>query len=326
MTSSVVVITRDQDVTADLVCAELVTRAVPVVRLDLADFPQRLTQVSYLLNGRAHWTGALVGRYRDVNLEAVRSVWYRKPSRFRFDEQMTPTEQQWAAAEASNGFGGVLAALPTPRWCNHPHRSAAAELKPAQMSVAAGAGLSVPDALLTNDPNHARDFCRSHRAEGVVYKPLRGGPASENGRHVALRTVAVSAEDITDDVRHTAHLFQARVDVAYPVRVTVVGHRVFAVRIDTTGATPALDWRDVPDTHSTYTPIDAPDAVVDGLHRVMAAFGLVYAAPDFLVDRDGRWWFIGDLNPNGQWGWIAGHTGLPIASAIADELTRETST
>lgn len=324
MTSSVVVITRDQDVTADLVCVELDARSVPVVRFDLADFPQRLTQVSYLVNGRTHWTGALIGRYRDVNLEAVRSVWYRKPSRFRFREEMTATEQQWAAAEASNGFGGVLTALTRARWCNHPHRSAAAELKPAQMAVAAESGLSVPDTLLTNDPDQARDFCRIHRGAGVVYKPLRGGPAAENGRHVALRTVRVSTEDITDDVRHTVHLFQARVDAAYPVRVTVVGNRLFAVRIDTTS--PALDWRDVPAERCTYTPIDAPDTVVTGLRGVMTAFGLTYAAPDFLVDHDGRWWFIGDLNPNGQWGWIAGHTGLPIASAIADELTQENTT
>lgn len=321
MTSSVVVITRDQDITADLVCVELDTRGVPVVRLDLADFPQQLTQVSYLVNGRTHWTGALVGRYRDVNVEAVRSVWYRKPSRFRFCEAMTLTEREWAAAEASNGLGGVLAALPTARWCNHPHRAAAAELKPAQMAAAAGAGLNVPDTLLTNDPEQARDFCRTHHDGGVVYKPLRGGPGVENGHRVALRAVPVAAEDITDDVRHTTHLFQAKIDLAYPVRVTVVGHRVFAVRIDT--PEPVLDWRDAPAEHSTYTPIEAPDAVVDGLYRVLTTFGLAYAAPDFLVDRDGRWWFIGDLNPNGQWGWIAGHTGLPIAAAIADLLTQE---
>lgn len=323
MTSSVVVITRDEDVTADLVCAELVAREVPVVRLDLADFPERLTQVAYLVNGRAHWTGALVGRYRDVDLENVRSVWYRKPSTFRFHEAMTSTEQQWAAAEATNGFGGVLTALHSAAWCNHPHLSAAAELKPRQMATAVACGLRVPDTLLTNDPEQARDFCSVHRADGVIYKPLRGGPASENGQHVALRAVPVTAEEIDENVRRTTHQFQARVPCAYAVRMTVVGRRLFAVRLDPpSGADEALDWREYDTADLRYTPIDVPRPVAGGVLRMMTAFGLRYAAPDFIVDHDDQWSFVGDLNPNGQWGWIAGHTGLPIAAALADELTK----
>ena len=49
--------------------------------------------------------------------------------------------------------------------------------------------------------------------------------------------------------------------------------------------------------------------------------GLVYAAPDFVVDHDGRWHFIGDLNPNGQWAFVPSLRPA-ITTAIADELTR----
>lgn len=325
MAGSVVVITRDQDVTADLVCAELAAREVPVVRFDLADYPERLTQVAYLVNGRAHWTGALAGRHRDVDLESVRSVWYRKPSEFRFHEGLTATEQQWCAAEAVHGFGGVLATIPASRWCNHPHRSAEAELKPAQMAVAVASGLRVPATLLTNDPEQARDFCSTHSTDGVIYKPLRGGPASEAGQRVALRATPVTAEQITDTVRRTTHLFQARVPCDYAVRLTVVGSRLFAVRLDPPpGAEVTLDWRAYPTDEVIYTPIEVPTSVAAAMLRLMDAFGIRYAAPDFVV-HDGRWWFIGDLNPGGQWGWIAAHTGLPIATAIADELQEGTS-
>lgn len=85
----------------------------------------------------------------------------------------------------------------------------------------------------------------------------------------------------------------------------------------------ALDWRDHPSDQLTYTPIDVPSRVAAGVRGLMAVFGLVYAAPDFIVTPSGEWVFHGDLDPNGQWGWIAGHTGLPIASALADELTQE---
>ena len=56
----------------------------------------------------------------------------------------------------------------------------------------------------------------------AVYKPLHGGPSSEAGQHVALWARTVTAGDISDAVRRTAHLFQARVPGA-AVRMTVVG-------------------------------------------------------------------------------------------------------
>lgn len=311
----VVVITQDMDITADLVIAELDRRGVGLVRFDLADFPETLTQVSYLVPGRTRWTGALRGPLRDVDLSAVRSVWYRKPAPFALHSGMTATERQWAAAEAEMGFGGLLAALPA-RWVNRPDRIALAGRKPLQLSTAAACGLRVPESLLTNDPEQARLFCSTH--SDVIYKPLTGGPGSEGGHRVALRADTVTADQITDGLRRTTHLFQTRIPCAYSVRVTVVGRRVFAVRIDTPGGVDAVDWRAVHDQLS-YAPIDVPADVAVRLNAVMDELGLVYAAPDFVVDHDGRWWFHGDLNPGGQWAWIT-PLRQDITRALADEL------
>ena len=215
---SVVVITRDQDITADLVVGELSRRGVGVARFDLADFPERLDQVAYLVPGRTRWTGALRGQVRDVDLSAVRAVWYRKPAAFCLHPEMTATERDWAAAEAHMGFGGLLAALPA-RWINRPDRAAHANQKPVQLMTAATCGLNVPESLLTNDPQQARSFCRSHLQ--VIYKPLDGGPGSENGTRVALHARAVTEDAITAGVARTAHLFQERVSCRFAVRCTV---------------------------------------------------------------------------------------------------------
>lgn len=324
MSASVAVITRDQDTAADLVVRELTIRGVAVFRFDLADFPERLTQAAYLVPGRGRWTGALKGDRRDVDLSAVSAVWYRKPSQFRFHAGMSATEQQWAAAEAFAGFGGQLAALPDVHWVNHPHRIAEADHKPLQLARADACGLTVPASLLTNDPEEARAFCHVHRDTGVIYKPMRGGPVSESGQHVALWANTVTAEDITDGVARTSHLFQARVPCAYSVRLTVVGDRLFAARIDAPDGSTAVDWRKDHD-HLAYTPIEVPDDVAAGTRRLVRSFGLAYAAIDYVVTPDGQWAFIGDLNPGGQWAWIQHHTGLPIAAALADELAKEQS-
>lgn len=54
-----------------------------------------------------------------------------------------------------------------------------------------------------------------------------------------VEVTEVSADEIDDGVAGTAHLFQERVSKTADVRVTVIGSRVFCVRIDSD----LLDWR-----------------------------------------------------------------------------------
>ena len=83
-----------------------------------------------------------------------------------------------------------------------------------------------------------------------------------------------------------------------------------------------MDWRADYDT-LTYTSLpDVPDPVRAGITTLMRRLGLRFGTFDFIVTPDDRWIFL-EINPNGQWAWIEDVTGLPIAAAIADALTRE---
>ncbi|WUT01550.1 hypothetical protein OHA46_32880 (plasmid) [Streptomyces sp. NBC_00708] len=62
-----------------------------------------------------------------------------------------------------------------------------------------------------------------------------------------------------------------------------------------------------------------PTPVADGMRRLMRRLGLRYGAADFVVGPGGGWTFL-EVNPCGQWDWIQGATGLPVAEAIADDL------
>ncbi|MGI8307168.1 hypothetical protein [Saccharopolyspora hattusasensis] len=79
------------------------------------------------------------------------------------------------------------------------------------------------------------------------------------------------------------------------MRCTVVGRRIFAARLDAPAGVDVLDWRDRDDL--SHTPIDVPENVGTGLLFLMDELGLVFAAPDFVVDHDRKWRFVGDLNP-----------------------------
>lgn len=322
MDPSVLVITRDQDTAADTVVTRLLDQGLRVARFDIGDFPESLTQAAYLIPGRGRWTGSLKGSHRDVDLSTVRAVWHRKPAPVSIHPGLTEAEGKWAAAEATAGLGGLLAALPDAHWVNHPDRNKAADHKPRQLALADACGLAVPESLLTNDPEQARNFCHLNRDAGVIYKPLTGGPGHWDGKAVALWADTVTADQITDGVARTSHLFQVRVPCAYAVRLTVVGRHLFAVRIHTPDKSNVVDWRTVHD-QLTYARIDVPDAVADGMHKLMKIFGLVYAASDWIVTPDGVWTFIGDLNPNGQWAWLESKADVPISAALAEELAKE---
>lgn len=315
---TVLVLSPEMDLTADRVVAELTHRDVPVVRMDTAWFPTRLTLDARLDQQR--WAGELRTGRRSVDLADLRSVWYRSPTAFRFPTGMSQPERRHAGWEAKFGVGGVLASLPV-LWVNHPHREADACYKPLQLTTARRCGFSVPETIITNDPEGVRRFAR--RVAGpIVVKTLSTPAVLESGGITVAHTRRLTVDDLADlsGVDVTAHLFQEFISKAYEVRLTAVGRRFFATRIEATTAAAAEDWRNDLD-RLTYHQIEVPDDIEEASRRYLDAFGLAYAAFDFAVDYDRRWWFL-EANPGGQYGWLQAATGAPISTAMADLLER----
>ncbi|MDY0811876.1 ATP-grasp ribosomal peptide maturase [Kitasatospora purpeofusca] len=313
---AVLVITGTFDPTADLVIEELNRRAVPVFRADTAWFPSRLA-VAAGLDGPTGWHGTVATGHRVLDLAAVRSVYYRRPTPSDFPPELPAEARAVAAAEARRGFGGLLAALPA-RWLPPPGRAAEAESKPLQLRVAAESGLRVPRTLITNCPGSAAEF-----AEGiggpVVYKPFTPVRGTVGGQSVAVYASLLRPEDLGHpSIATTAHLFQEWVPKAYEVRLTAVARRLFAAEIHAGSAAARVDWRSDYDSLD-YRVCEPPRAVAAGVHRVLEQLGLPYGAFDFVVTPSGEWVFL-EVNPNGQYGFVEQATGLPITAAICDYL------
>ncbi|MET9879761.1 ATP-grasp ribosomal peptide maturase [Actinacidiphila glaucinigra] len=313
-TGPVLVVTNLDDPTTDLVIAELHDRGVPVVRFDSGDFPATLSLAATI--DRQGITGTLSTPTRTADLTRVRSLYYRRPSGFTFphlDEQTA----RFAVGQARYGLGGVLASLPGCLYVNHSHRIGDAEFKPSGLATAVDVGFQVPPTLITSEPDAARAFIKRHAP--AIYKPLSTPLYLIDGVSSTVQVDEVTPEDIDERVAGTVHLFQQRVDKAGDVRVTVIGDRVFCVRIDSD----LLDWRtDYGRLH--YSVVEPPAGIADALHRYLARFGLVFGAFDFAIDRAGAWWFL-ECNPSGQWAWMEPETGLPLVAATADLLERKAS-
>lgn len=273
---TVLVVTNRLDATSDPVIEELTRRDVTVVRFDTADFPTA-SGLAATLTGRG-WAGRLTTGSRTVDLEAVQSVWWRRPSEFRTPEEWPADARAFAASEARSGLLGVLSPLPV-RWVNHPSRNAAANYKPHQLAEAARCGLEVPRTVITNDPDHAREFIGDGK---VIYKALGGGVERLDGTNATIPTTVVAAEQVDASVAGTATMFQEFVEKAFEVRLTVIGERMFPVAINAGSEAARLDWRTDYDS-LRYAPIALPPKVKAGVRRLMDRLGLFFGAIDFAV-------------------------------------------
>ncbi|WP_150240335.1 ATP-grasp ribosomal peptide maturase [Nocardiopsis quinghaiensis] len=315
---AVLVLTNTEDGTADPVIHHLQEREVPVVRMDPGDFPATMKIEASL--GSEAWTGSIHDTFRGVDLASVRSVYYRRPSQFTLTDGMSGPEQRWAYREARMGFGGVLLALDRP-WINRPAAMSAAEYKPVQLTTAVRSGLAVPRTLITNVPENAVDWATAQPGP-VIYKPLGGAfHVEESKTHIVYANQIEDLETLRDpSLSLTAHCFQQWVDKDHEARVIIVGSDVFAVAIRTASEAAYIDWRSDYASHE-YEVVEPPPEVREGLRRYMDDFGLTYGAADFVISPDGTWTFL-EVNPNGEWGWLAEDCDLPIGESIAALLEK----
>ncbi|MEU6825553.1 ATP-grasp ribosomal peptide maturase [Streptomyces atriruber] len=314
--SPVLVVTALGDVTADLVLAELHGRGVPVVRLDPGvDFPAD-ARMSVRLTAHG-LSGTIRTATRKLILDAVRSVYWRRPTPYGGTGLGTTDEEQFINSQARAGYLGALANLPGALYVNHPWRNRDGECKNAQLVAAAALGMDVPESVVTTDPDDARRFVADHGP--AVYKSLRRVHVpGEDGRSRTVWVRVVDPSDVDERVGACPHFFQSCVDKVADIRLAAVGDELFATRIEIEGD--HLDWREDYE-QLTYTPVPVPTAVRTAVHGYLDAFELAFGAFDFALDADGRWWFL-ECNPNGQWAFVDEPTRRAITQALADTLQK----
>ncbi|MBV9730185.1 MAG: ATP-grasp ribosomal peptide maturase [Pseudonocardiales bacterium] len=313
---TVLILARDLDADADNMITALHERGMAVYRVNTAWFPARLRLSASLRGGR--WSGQLCIPAHTVELEEIHAVWYRSPEAYRMPAELSPVERHHCLREAKYGLGGVLASLPV-LWVNHPSRLADAAYKPVQLVRAHEYGLSVPETVITNEPESVRFFAAAGR---TITKLLGANTISEEGCR-KLSWTRMLGPDNLDDLRGfdvTSHLVQRWVPKSFEVRVVVIDDHLTAVKIKAGSPDSSIDWRS-DYAALTYELIEPPGHVAHGIRALMRSFGLMYGALDFIVSPDGEWVFL-EVNAGGQYGWLEAATGVPLTGYLADVLTK----
>ncbi|MDI9833031.1 MULTISPECIES: ATP-grasp ribosomal peptide maturase [unclassified Streptomyces] len=304
---TVLILTNEEDVTADMVVVHLNAAGVPVVRLDPADLTGDVALSGEYAHGTFH--GHLSSGGRLVTLSGLRSVWVRRPGA---PAARAAAPSPWLAEESGQALYGMLRASDL-RWMNHPDAARRARHKPWQLRLAQRCGLPVPATLITTFPQAAREFAARH--PDLVVKPVSGAHPQDPPRAVPTSRVAPDAD--FSAVAFGPTLLQRRIVKRADIRLTAVGGALLAAR-KPADADAEVDVRFAP-SDSPWRPVEVGARVAEGVHAYLRRAGLAYGAFDFAEDADGTWWFL-ECNQSGQFGFVEVDTGQPIARSIAEWL------
>lgn len=315
----VLVVTSSRDVHADLIIPKISEAGAEVFRVN-SDY---LGLKHFFSFGDERSKLVLDGK--EVDLLSINSVWYRKPEVYKRLRSIKDLTAQLAITETSRAISSLESLTrDLVLWVSRPSCIRMADQKIYQLKVAKKLGFKIPKTLVTNNYRDALDFF-SRSGKDCVVKSLVGG--AKLGIYVGgVTTKKLTRESVGDlrKVNYSPVIIQERLKKKFELRVTVIGNKVFAVRLDSQKmAATKLDWRkDVENLpHDVY---QLPDDVLGRVRRLVDFFGLSYSAMDFVVTVGGELVFL-ENNPNGQFLWLEDRLPeLKMTEAMVNLLVRDT--
>ncbi|MGD9581054.1 MAG: RimK family alpha-L-glutamate ligase [Vampirovibrionia bacterium] len=169
-------------------------------------------------------------------------------------------------------------------------------------------GFKVPDCLVTNDPDEARNFYNKYKEQGLIFK-------SASGERSIVGKVTEEEVNRFDMLVHCPTMLQSFVEgTDYRVHTLVTGE-VFATEI----LSESSDYRY--DSDRELKTVKLPDDLKKKCVEMTADLGLYLSGIDLRKTPDGDYYCF-EVNPSPAFSWYEDQTGQPIANAVAKMLLK----
>jgi glutathione synthase/RimK-type ligase-like ATP-grasp enzyme len=313
----ILILTEKNDAHANLLIDKLKENSIPFFRLDLDTKSLEKTTITFK---NKIWS--IKTKDGTIILNQIKCVWNRRTFvQLMLDEQDKDYEFNIWKNEWNKTLLGVYYYLKDVKWLNYYRKNHKAENKYYQLSIAEHLSFDVPEYLLSNDRNEILEFGKKH--EKIVLKLLNQDFYKiANKKYVGFYVNIIPFEKLKEFSKSEENpvFLQKYIEKDFEVRYTVVGEEHFVCKIESQKSELAkTDWRryDLENTpHSIMLP---PDNIKSKVNLLMEKLELTYGALDFIVSKDGTWYFL-EINPSGQYLWIEDLTGLKITDAIKNYL------
>jgi glutathione synthase/RimK-type ligase-like ATP-grasp enzyme len=251
-------------------------------------------------------------RYQ-IDPSTLRAIYYRAPIYLRdiykpnlpAGEQLSRT--QWTA------FIRNLSVYDSVVWVNKPESTFRAENKVLQLIEAAKLGIPCPKTIVTNSSKVAVDDEKEY-----IVKSLDSAVLRIEEKEAFIYSNRVTGSQIKRSSLNLAPIIlQEYITPKIDVRVTIIGNRVYPVRILRDGKGLEGDWRTFKN-NVQYIPFSLPDALRNKCIQLVKSLGLSFGGID-LIESDDNFFFI-EINPTGEWAWLVNAANLKIYEGICDFL------
>jgi|TARA_Y100000031_G_scaffold155565_1_gene206726 glutathione synthase/RimK-type ligase-like ATP-grasp enzyme len=256
------------------------------------------------------------------NIDDFSAIWYMKPHLPVSLIKFKPVEyRQFIQKQFRSMRVALWSIFRHKKWLDNPWNVQIAEDKLFQLKCAMQVGFNIPETLATSDPERVKSFYEKHNGN-IIVKALGVSPMIDK----VLYTNKLTNKDMAqiDSVKMSPSIFQVYVSKKHELRITVVGDKIFPVKIySQEDEVTSLDWRRKPKLNDFDVKMEQTilsQKVKQYIRHYMELINLRYGCIDMIVTENDEYVFL-EINPNGQWYFVQLHTEAQIAEAIAELLT-----
>lgn len=307
----ILVISDTMDFTTDYICLELQRRNANYLRVNRNKF--RDYKVVFDIGSLILYITINDKEYI-IDNNNLKSIYYRAPIYLHdtYEPNLSVEKQlyrsQWAA------FLRNLVLFDNAKWLNNPIDIFRAENKMLQLKYAERIGMKYPHTLLVNSVGNIG----LNREKDYIIKSLDTVLLRQGNKEGFVYSSVVTGEELMESELATAPVIIQ--EYLYPkvdLRVTVVGEKVFAVKITKEGIGIAGDWRKEKE-NVDFIEIDIPIDINKKCVEIVNNLGLSFGGVDLILHNE-VFYFI-EVNPTGEWAWLVNKADLKMDKAICDYL------
>lgn len=242
------------------------------------------------------------------------SVYFRAPVFYRTTGKAYSLEEQLKRSQWS-AFIRNMIVFDKAQWINYPPSVYQSENKLYQLKIAKECGMAVPETYIGNVlPNNIIP------EKIYIVKSLDTALFYNNGKEMFTYSTMISGQELLEaDLKLAPIILQEYLESKTDLRVTVVGDQIFPVAIMKHGKSITGDWRKTSKDDLEYIPVELPWGVTSQIIALMKKLNLTFGGIDLAL-VGGTYYFI-EVNPTGEWGWLASVVNLPIDKAIVKCMT-----
>lgn len=318
----ILIVTNKNDSHADAVIHALRRNEVAVFRLNTEDI---LSKYNFQLqiNAQGEWYGVVEDELgRPLNLCNLRSAWLRKPVFGTLGlRDLNESAARFVLSE-SRSLVDILYSLPNVTWVNDPFCANRAKVKFQQLILANKLGVKTPRTIITANPDFAREFVTAFSSD-VLTKSVYTSNVTFDGVNQGILSRKLSPsefEEHCDTISMCPTLIQEYCEKDHELRVTVIGSKVFAVKIDSQmNMETKIDWRSNT-LLSPHSKCQLPERIERFCLEFMSNQQLIYGAMDFIVTPNHEYIFL-ENNPFGNYQWLDDVENINLTAEMAKLLT-----